>query len=103
MATAQLANTTVAPTEIRRASAGIWSDAAHRLRHDPTTMIATAVVAILTVIAVLADVLADNLFHHSFSQQSLLDSYTPPSLDEPYLWLGTDDLGRSQIDRKSVV
>jgi peptide/nickel transport system permease protein len=99
VATAELASPATAPIEVRRASAGIWSDAAWRLRHDPTTMAALGVIAILAVISMLADVLADNVFHHSFSQQSLLDSYTAPSTDEPYLWLGTDDLGRSQIVR----
>ncbi len=99
MATAELAGTSVTSSEARRASAGIWSDAIWRLRRDPTTMAALAVVGVLTIIAILADFLADNVFHHSFSQQSLLDSYTPPSFDEPYLWLGTDDIGRSQIVR----
>lgn len=98
MATAEI-TTTAAPVPVRRSSAGLWSDALWRLRHDPTTLFAMAVILILAVIAVLADFLADNVFHHSFSQQSLLDSYTPPSFDEPYLWLGTDDLGRSQIVR----
>ena len=99
MATAQLATTSVAPIEVRRASAGIWSDAAWRLRRDPTTMVGLGIIGLLAIVSILADFLADNVFHHSFSQQSLLDSYTPPSLDEPYLWLGTDDLGRSQIVR----
>src|SRR5437763_1743080 len=62
-------------------------------------MAAMAVIAVLAIISILADFLAENLFHHSFSQQSLLDSYTAPSADEPYLWLGTDDIGRSQIVR----
>ena len=99
MATAEITTTAAAPVPVRRSSAGLWSDALWRLRRDPTTLIAMAVILILAVIAILADFLADNVFHHSFSQQSLLDSYTPPSFDEPYLWLGTDDLGRSQIVR----
>src|SRR5438309_2274743 len=99
VATAEIASPVVAPVAVRRVSAGLWSDALWRLRHDPTTMVAIAVIIVLAVISVLADVLADNVFHHSFSQQSLLDSYTAPSSDEPYLWLGTDDLGRSQIVR----
>ncbi|HLZ48361.1 MAG TPA: ABC transporter permease [Candidatus Limnocylindria bacterium] len=99
MATAEIASPVPSPVPIRRASAGLWSDAIWRIRHDPTTMVALAVILILAVVSILADFLADNVFHHSFSQQSLLDSYTPPSFDEPYLWLGTDDIGRSQIVR----
>ena len=85
--------------EKRAASAGIWSDALWRIRRDPTTLAALGTLAIIAVIALAADFLSQNFFHRSFTQQSLLDSYTAPSGDEPYLWLGTDDLGRSQIVR----
>jgi peptide/nickel transport system permease protein len=98
VATAELA-TSVVPTNVRRVSTGIWADAAWRLRRDPTTMVGLGIIAVLAIVSILADFLAENLFHHSFSQQSLLDNYTAPSFDEPYLWLGTDDLGRSQIVR----
>jgi peptide/nickel transport system permease protein len=102
VATAEIASSPPAPRSKTRpvASAGLWSDAFWRLRHDPTTLAALAIIAIIGVIALAADVLAENFFHHSFTQQSLLDNYGPPTLaDEPYLWLGTDDLGRSQIVR----
>jgi peptide/nickel transport system permease protein len=99
VATAQLAQPGIARVEARRVSAGFWSDAFWRIRHDPTTLAAISIILLIAVISILADVLADNFFKRSFSQQSLLDAYTPPSLDEPYLWLGTDDIGRSQIVR----
>jgi peptide/nickel transport system permease protein len=99
VATAQLARPGIARVEARRVSAGFWSDAFWRIRHDPTTLAAIGIILFIAVISILADVLADNFFKRSFSQQSLLDAYTPPSLDEPYLWLGTDDIGRSQIVR----
>jgi peptide/nickel transport system permease protein len=98
MATAELAAQRTQVAAARPAS-GFWSDAIYRVRHDPTTLAAMGLLAFIAIIAALGDVLADNLFHHSLSQQSLLDSYTAPSFDEPYLWLGTDDLGRSQIVR----
>ena len=85
--------------ETRRASAGLWSDAAYRLRHDPTTMAALAVLLLMVVLAVGADLLADNFFHWSFSKQDILSSYEKPSLSEPAMWLGSDQLGRSQIVR----
>ena len=89
----------VHPAEVRRVSAGFWSDALWRLRHDPTTMSAFAVLLALAVLAIGADFLADNAFHWSFSKQDILNSYGPPSAEEPALWLGSDQLGRSQIVR----
>lgn len=99
MATAELANAGAVPAEHRRASAGLWSDAAYRLRHDPTTLMALLVLGLLVAISLLADVLAENVFHRTLSQVSILDNYTPPTRDDPALWLGSDDLGRSQIVR----
>ena len=99
MTTAQLAAGTATPTADRPNSAGIWSDAIWRIRRDPTTLAALGALVLIAALALAADLLAQNFFHRSFTQQSLLDSYTSPSFDEPYLWLGTDDLGRSQIVR----
>ena len=99
MSTAQLAAAAVAPAADRPKSAGIWSDAVWRIRRDPTTLAALGILALIAVFALGADLLAQNFFHRTFTQQSLLDSYTAPSLEEPYLWLGTDDLGRSQVVR----
>lgn len=100
MSAAQVRAAGAASTAARRpASAGIWTDALWRIRRDPTTLAALATLAVIAVLALAADAFADNVFHRSFTQQSLLDSYTAPSFDEPYLWLGTDDLGRSQIVR----
>lgn len=100
MSTAEIAAATATPKVAKRpASAGIWTDAVWRIRHDPTTLAALGMLAAIGVIALSADLLAQNFFHRSFTQQSLLDNYTAPSLEEPYQWLGTDDLGRSQIVR----
>ena len=100
MSTAQLTAATATPqAEKRPASAGIWTDAVWRLRRDPTTLAALGVLAAIAMIAITADLTAQNFFHRSFTQQSLLDNYTAPSFEEPYQWLGTDDLGRSQIVR----
>lgn len=95
-ATAQIL---VPPAEVRRVSASFWSDALWRLRHDPTTMTALAVLLTLAILAIGADFLADNVFHWSFSKQDILSSYGPPNGAEPAMWLGTDQLGRSQIVR----
>jgi len=90
---------TVQAWEARRASASFWSDAWWRLRHDPTTMVAIAVLVTLVVLALAADLLADNLFHWSFSRQDLAQTYRKPTFDDPAFWFGADNLGRSQIVR----
>jgi len=89
----------VGAPEYRRASAGLWSDAAWRLRHDPTTLLALFVVLLFVVIALGDDFLAANFFHRAFSQQDILSSYEKPNTDEAWRWLGTDELGRSQAVR----
>ncbi|TMB62460.1 MAG: ABC transporter permease [Chloroflexi bacterium] len=85
--------------ETRRVSAGLWSDAVWRLRHDPTTLVAMAVLVVFVTLALGADFLATSFFHRAFSQQDILSSYEKPSLAEPWQWLGTDELGRSQAVR----
>jgi peptide/nickel transport system permease protein len=89
----------VPPAEVRRMSASFWSDALWRLRHDPTTMTAFAVLLALALLAIGADFLSDNVFRWSFSKQDILNSYGPPNGAEPAMWLGSDQLGRSQIVR----
>ncbi len=85
--------------EIRRASAGLWSDAWWRLRHDPTTLAAGAVLALLITLALCADLLSANFFHWSFTQQDILRGYGKPDPSSPAAWLGSDQLGRSQVVR----
>ncbi len=83
----------------RRGSAGFWSDAWWRLRHDVTTLAAIAVFASMVALALSADVLADNFFHWSFAKQDLLNTYAKPTLSDPAMWLGGDHIGRSQVVR----
>jgi ABC-type dipeptide/oligopeptide/nickel transport system permease subunit len=85
--------------EPRRTSAGFWSDALWRVRHDPTTIAALLVLAMLIALALSADLLADRFFHISFSKQDLLNTYRKPTLDDPAWWLGSDRLGRSEVVR----
>ena len=85
--------------ESRRASAGFWSDAWWRLRHDPTTMVAIGALLVLVAISIGADLLAEGFFGWSFSRQELTQAYRQPTLDDPAFWLGADNLGRSQIVR----
>ncbi|MBI3521783.1 MAG: ABC transporter permease [Chloroflexi bacterium] len=99
MAVTAQAEGLVRAAEARRATAGLWSDALWRLRHDPTTIAASAVLCALVLLALGADLLASSFFHWSFSQQDILNSYGKPDGNDPAMWLGSDQLGRSQIVR----
>jgi len=100
-----VATETIAPqlrvpvAETRRVSAGLWSDAVWRVRRDPTTLVALLVIVLFVAVALAADFLAANFFHRAFSQQDILSSYEKPDGSEPWRWLGTDELGRSQVVR----
>ncbi len=87
------------PAGAERSAAGLWSDALWRLRRDPTTLAAIAVVVLMVAVALGADLLAANFFHRSFTQQDILSNYEKPNGTEPWMWLGTDELGRSQVVR----
>jgi peptide/nickel transport system permease protein len=103
MATSQaleLATTAPAgPLAFRRPNAGIWSNALARLRRDRVTVVAACILAAMVLLALAADLLADNLFHYNFSKQDLLNNYQRPTLSQPAFWLGSDDLGRSVVVR----
>lgn len=88
----------IAPQEARRGT-GFWSDAWYRIRRDPPTLVAMSVLAVLVVLALSADLLADHFFHWSFTKQDILNNYEPPNPANPAMWLGSDQLGRSQIVR----
>ena len=88
-----------APVETRRPTAGFWADVLWRLRHDPTTIAALAVFVLMIILALGADLLADNFFHWSFAKQDLLNTYAKPTLNDPAMWLGADHIGRSVVVR----
>ncbi len=94
-----VARAVVRPADRPRASAGLWSDAWWRLRRDRVTIGALAVLGVLIVLALGADVLADHVFHMKFEDQELLRAYAKPTLDPPAYVLGADEIGRSQIVR----
>jgi len=86
-------------TEYRRASAGFWSDALWRIRHDPTTLAALGVFLLMVLIAAGGDLLVDNFFHWSYAKQDILSQYSKPTGSDPAMWLGSDQLGRSAVVR----
>src|SRR5262245_14371463 len=83
----------------RRVGVGLWGNALLRLRRDRLTIAAASILLLLILLAAAADLLADNVFHYGFTRQDLLNNYTRPTLSNPAFWLGSDDLGRSQIVR----
>src|SRR5258708_14886998 len=86
-------------TPIRAAGPGLWTNAAQRLRRDRLTLLAIFVLLAMILFAVTADLLAEHFFQYGFTRQNLLDNYRKPETATPAFWLGSDDLGRSQIVR----
>jgi len=95
---AATAGKAVVPADAR-VSRSLWSNAWYKLRRDRLTIGAVVVLLLLALIAILAPVLADNVFHYKFEQQDLFHTYEKPSFNPPAYLLGTDEVGRSQIVR----
>jgi len=95
---AATAGQVVVPADAR-VSRSLWSNAWYKLRRDRLTIGAVVVLLLLALIAILAPVLADNVFHYKFEQQDLFHTYEKPSFNPPAYLLGTDEVGRSQIVR----
>jgi len=83
----------------RRPTAGIWTNALARLRRDRLTLVAASILLAMILLAAAADMLANNLFQYGFTRQDLLNGYQKPTWSQPAFWLGSDDLGRSEIVR----
>jgi peptide/nickel transport system permease protein len=99
MATTTASIRAPATPEIARPPRSLWSNAWWKIRHDRLTIIAVVVLMILAALALLAPVLADNLFHYRFEQQDLLHTYEKPQFDNLAYLLGSDEIGRSQVVR----
>ncbi len=100
MASPAIAARAVSPTlGPARRHEGFWWDALYRIQHDPTTIAAMAVLSLMILLALAADVLASHVFHTGYTNQDLFRTWGPPSLEDPKFWLGADNLGRSQIVR----
>ena len=70
-----------------------------RLWRDRLSLVAAGVLVLLVVLAAAADLLATQVFRVGPTEQDLLRAYAPPELRTPALWLGADELGRSQVVR----
>ena len=70
-----------------------------RLWRDRLSLVAAGVLVLLVVLAAAADLLATHVFRVGPTEQDLLRAYARPELHTPALWLGADELGRSQVVR----
>src|SRR5688572_7270329 len=75
-----------------RASAGLWHDAARRLRRDHAAVAGLLIILLLIVIAIVAPWITP----YDPNDQSFRIKLKPPSAEH---WLGTDEFGRDVLSR----
>lgn len=99
MATTTAALSPTTGDTVVRPSRSLWSNAWWKLRHDRLTILAFGMLALLTLLSLAADLLAQYVFQYSFEKQDLLHTYEKPTFATPAYLLGTDEIGRSQVVR----
>ena len=87
------------PSRAEAPAAGFARQVLGRLRRDRLSLLAACLLLLLVTLAAAADLLAAYLFNVGPTEQDLLRAYARPDLSTPALWLGADELGRSQISR----
>lgn len=100
MTTQASTSTTVAKIEVENeyvVSDSLFKKALRRLRSDRLTMIAIAVVTILSLLAVFAPFITENILHVDPNDTQSAPAFLP--MGSPGHILGTDDLGRDQLAR----
>lgn len=73
----------------------LWLDAMRRLRRQPLSMFAAAIVVILILTAIFGSILAP----YDPNTIDMANRFAPPSLEHPF---GTDDFGRDILSRVMV-
>lgn len=81
----------------RKPAQSYWSESWERLRGNRFGMAAGAVVLAMSLIALLAPLIATHVTHHTFSSQDLDNNFVGPGF--PGHALGTDELGRDTFTR----
>lgn len=79
-------------SSVPRTSAGLWHDAARRLRRDPAAVAGLIIILALLVIAIVAPWITP----YDPNDQSFRIKLKPPSAEH---WLGTDEFGRDVFSR----
>lgn len=88
-----------AEAKIESKPLSFWQIAWMRLWRDPLTIAAIAVLLVITVFSLGAEVISINVLEVDPDRTNLIDSFLGPSAD---YWLGTDALGRDQLSRLLV-
>lgn len=76
-------------------SRSFWKDAFYRLRENKLAMTGFGIIIGLIIMSIIGPLIVP----YSYSEQRLLDTNLPPSLNH---WFGTDDLGRDLFSRTWV-
>ena len=78
-------------------SLNLWQKALIRIRNDRPTMVAFAVLVVFSILAFMAPLLSEHVFHVDPVTQDLRNNYLP-LFSEGHV-LGTDELGRDHLSR----
>lgn len=78
-------------------SESLWRTALRRLRRDNLTLIALGLIALLTLLAIFAPVISENILHVSHTRTDVMNNFKPIGTEGHIL--GTDDLGRDHLAR----
>ncbi len=76
----------------------LWGDAARRLRHNPTFLIATGILLFFLFVAIAAPLLTPYEYSQQFRQDGLTVNGSPVPPNAMF-WFGTDQLGRDLFTR----
>jgi peptide/nickel transport system permease protein len=78
-------------------SRSFWEDSLRSILRDKLTLLALAVLALLTLICIIGPPIIENVLHIDPNQTRIVDRYLPPGQKQHIL--GTDQLGRDQLIR----
>ena len=83
--------------EATKPSRSLWGEAIAYIRKDKLTLLAIAVLFILTLSCIFAPPLLENVLHLNGNRTDVVNRYKPPGYKNNIL--GTDQLGRDQLVR----
>lgn len=87
---------THSPFTLPPSQSSLWASARRRLRRDPVTLTAAAILLVYGVAAVCAPLIARDIFRTTPEAIDLTNALQLPSAQH---WLGTDNFGRDQFVR----